>query len=180
MLRAFTRSLSPLIADCELTYIDRTAIDFDLAVRQHAAYEDALRSLRVTVTRLPGDGFADGVFIEDTAVVLDEVAIICRPGAESRRTETAAVAEALTPFRRLYRSFRRRRSKAAMCSVTDANFMLGAPCAPTTRVSGNFATCSNLRIQRVRRGSPRLPASENGVQLFHQQVGDGESGMGET
>src|SRR5205085_404723 len=83
MLRAFTRSVSPLISNCELTYIEQTPIDFDLAVSQHAAYEDALRDLGATVTRLDGEGFADGVFIEDTAIVLDEIAIICRSGVES-------------------------------------------------------------------------------------------------
>ena len=40
-------------------------------------------------------GHADAVFIEDTAIVFDEVAIITRPGAASRRAETAGVASAL-------------------------------------------------------------------------------------
>jgi dimethylargininase len=43
----------------------------------------------------------DSVFIEDTAVVFDEIALIARPGAPSRRSETDAVAAALGRYRRL-------------------------------------------------------------------------------
>jgi dimethylargininase len=69
---------------------------------QHADYERALATAGCDVRQLdPADDHPDSVFIEDTAVVLDEVAIITVPGAESRRGETAAVADALRPYRQL-------------------------------------------------------------------------------
>ncbi|MFL5495819.1 MAG: dimethylarginine dimethylaminohydrolase family protein [Gemmatimonadales bacterium] len=99
---AFTREVSPAIAECELTHLTRQPIDRDTAVRQHASYERCLSDLGCRVCRLPGGAeLPDGVFIEDTAVVLDELAVIARPGAVSRRRETAAVAEALRPYRSL-------------------------------------------------------------------------------
>lgn len=41
----------------------------------------------------------DSVFVEDAAIVVDELAIICRPGAESRRAETGAIEPAIAPYR---------------------------------------------------------------------------------
>ena len=100
---AFTRAVPPSIASCELTHLERQPIDAALAARQHAAYENALRALGCAVRRLPElPGHPDSAFIEDTAVVLDECAIVTRPGAESRRGEVAGVADALRPLRRLY------------------------------------------------------------------------------
>jgi dimethylargininase len=102
MLRALTRQVSPSFAACELTFLDRQPIDVAKAIAQHRAYETCLTELGVHVTSLPADpAFPDGVFVEDPAIVLDEVAIITRPGAESRRGETASIAEALKPFREL-------------------------------------------------------------------------------
>ncbi|HEX2718196.1 MAG TPA: hypothetical protein VHM67_10980 [Gemmatimonadaceae bacterium] len=99
-LVALTREISPAITRCELTHLARTPIDLDRARDEHAAYEATLRRIGCTVTRLPsGPEMADAVFIEDTAVVLDEIAIIARPGADSRRTEVAAVGAALRHHR---------------------------------------------------------------------------------
>jgi len=101
-LLALTRDVSRSIVRCELTHCVRESIDIDRARRQHCGYERALQDLGCAVRRLPaGDDMPDSVFIEDTAVVLDEVAIVTRPGAESRRIETAAVAEVLSEYRRL-------------------------------------------------------------------------------
>ena len=75
----------------------------DLARAQHAVYEACLRDAGCRVERLAaGPGMADAVFIEDTAVVFDEIAIITRPGAASRRAETAGVADALRKYRLLH------------------------------------------------------------------------------
>lgn len=102
-LIAFTRAVSPTLADCELTHLDRTPIDVARAVQQHALYEAALTALGCTVQRVPAaPDNPDAVFIEDTAVVVDEVAVITRPGADSRRTEVEAVAAALAPHRGLH------------------------------------------------------------------------------
>ena len=100
---AITREISPSIVSCELTHLDRTPIDLARARAEHDAYEAALRECGCTVQRLPADAnIPDSVFIEDTAIVLDELAIITRPGAESRRGETAAVREALREHRTLH------------------------------------------------------------------------------
>jgi dimethylargininase len=93
-LLALTRAVSPAMADCELTHLSRVPIDVALAARQHAAYERALERLGCVVHRLASTpGMPDAVFIEDTAVVLDEIAVIARPGAASRQSETADVEE---------------------------------------------------------------------------------------
>ena len=99
-LRALTRDISPAIARCELTHLAREPIDLGRAREEHAAYEAALRRLGYDVERLPaGHDLPDSVFIEDTAVVLDELAVITRPGAPSRRAETRAVADVLRRHR---------------------------------------------------------------------------------
>ena len=53
VLIAITREVSPAIADCELTHLERTPIDFDVALAQHAAYEAVLADLGCRVGRLP-------------------------------------------------------------------------------------------------------------------------------
>jgi len=99
-LLALTRDISPAIEQCELTHLERTPIDLTRARAEHEEYETVLRDLGCVVKRLPaGPEMADSVFIEDAALVLDELAVITRPGAESRRAETAAVAEAVRAYR---------------------------------------------------------------------------------
>ncbi len=99
---ALLRDVSSEIARCELTYLERQPIDYDRAVEQHRRYRDTLQALGLEIVSLPGEAaFPDCCFVEDAAVVLDEVAVITRPGAETRRGETAAVAEALAPYRAL-------------------------------------------------------------------------------
>ncbi len=101
-LLALTRAVPAGIANCELTHLAREPIDLRRARAQHAAYERALADAGCTVVRLPAEeAMADSVFVEDAAIVVDELAIITRPGAESRRGETASVANALAPHRRL-------------------------------------------------------------------------------
>lgn len=101
---ALTREVSPAIGRGERTHLAREPIDLPLARRQHAAYEEQLERLGCEVRRLPADPeLADSVFVEDAAVVLDELAVITRPGAAARRPETAAIAEALSIWRPLGR-----------------------------------------------------------------------------
>ena len=89
---------------CELTHLTRTVIDVALAREQHHAYEQALRALGWQIESLPEEPeLADSVFVEDTALVLDEVAVITRPGAPSRQAETASIAAALGKHRELVR-----------------------------------------------------------------------------
>lgn len=99
---ALVRTVPPSIARAELTHVSRQPIDVVRAGQQHRQYRDALERLGCTVRELPPEpDLPDSVFVEDTAVVLDELAVITRPGAESRRPETASVAEALRAYREL-------------------------------------------------------------------------------
>jgi dimethylargininase len=101
-ISALTRSVPPSIVNCELTHLEREPINFARAVEQHELYEKALVAVGCTVQRLPSmPDLPDSVFVEDTAVVLPELAIITRPGAETRRSEVTSVAEALRRHRSL-------------------------------------------------------------------------------
>ena len=97
---AITREVSPAIEQCELTHLARLPIDLARARVQHREYERCLEALGCTVERLPAaPDLPDSVFVEDAAVVFDEVALITRPGAESRRPELAAVSAVLARHR---------------------------------------------------------------------------------
>jgi dimethylargininase len=93
---ALTRSVPPSIVNCELTHLQREPINLARAAEQHGLYEKALIAVGCTIQRLPSlPDMPDSVFVEDTAVVLPEIAIIARPGAASRRGEVTSVADAL-------------------------------------------------------------------------------------
>jgi len=78
-------------------------IDIDLARLQHRRYEEALQDAGLSVEHLAaGPEMPDSVFVEDIAVVFDELAIVTRPGAASRRAETSAVAAALACHRSIH------------------------------------------------------------------------------
>lgn len=99
---AITRDISPAIASCELTHVARQPIDLDRARAQHTDYEWALVEAGYTVRRLHADDDQpDSVFVEDIAVVLDDAAVIARPGAESRRAEIPGVLDALIRVQKL-------------------------------------------------------------------------------
>lgn len=101
---AITRDVAPSIARAELTHLERTPIDYERAVDQHRQYRELLAKLGCDVIDISADpAHPDCVFIEDTAVVFDDVAVITRPGAESRRGEVDAVAEVLARYRRIAR-----------------------------------------------------------------------------
>jgi dimethylargininase len=99
---AITRDISPRFDKCELTHIERTPIDVNIARAQHRAYVDTLKALGCEVIELPAEpDLPDSVFVEDTAVILPEVAIITRPGAVSRRAETESITRTLSPHMEL-------------------------------------------------------------------------------
>jgi dimethylargininase len=101
---ALTNKPSPRLADCQLTWLSREPISHELALLQHAAYGEALAECGARVVALSVNGDApDGVFVEDTAVVLDEVAVLASMGAESRRGETHEIGEALRAYRDVVR-----------------------------------------------------------------------------
>jgi dimethylargininase len=104
MLIAVTRKPSPLLESGERTHIGRASIDFGRAIAQHDGYRAALAACGAKVARLDdADDFPDGVFIEDTGIVLDEVAVMTRPGAESRHGEVPGVEVALREYRKIKR-----------------------------------------------------------------------------
>jgi dimethylargininase len=73
--------------------------DVRSALVQHSEYCRALVECGLQITALPPDDrYPDGTFVEDTAVVTERVAIVTRPGAESRAGEVPAVAAALRAF----------------------------------------------------------------------------------
>jgi dimethylargininase len=102
VLTAITRSVSPSLNNCELGFLPRQVIDVAKAVEQHRAYEASLRDLGVNVISLPAEtDLPDSMFVEDPAVVVNEVAIMTRMGAESRRGESESLAAALSRYRPL-------------------------------------------------------------------------------
>jgi len=102
MLTAITRAPSPSLADCKLTFLPREPIDLAKARAQHHAYEQLLADLGVRLIRLPAEPqLPDAMFVEDPALVLDELAVIFPLGASSRRPEAPSLAAALRPFREL-------------------------------------------------------------------------------
>jgi dimethylargininase len=101
-LTAITRAVSPTMNECELSFVARRVIDIHKAIEQHERYEECLRSLGIRVVSLPAVvDSPDAVFVEDPAIVLDEAAVMTRMGAESRRAESASLAEAVARFRPL-------------------------------------------------------------------------------
>ena len=99
---AITREVSPAIAGCELSFVERAPIDAVHAQEQHKAYVRALGRLGCRMTELPAiDDMPDSVFVEDVAVVVDEVAVMTRPGAASRQREGESIARVLAQYRPL-------------------------------------------------------------------------------
>ena len=99
MVTAITRAVSPRLNECEITHIERTPIDLEVARLQHRGYVHALEQLSCRVIELPAEpDLPDSVFVEDTALILPEVAVITRPGAGSRRPESESIMRALSPL----------------------------------------------------------------------------------
>ena len=99
---AIVRAVSPAIAQCELSYQARVIIDYPLASEQHHQYQALLEKLGCQVIGLPAEpDLADSVFVEDVALVLDEMAILTNPGAVSRKPEVALMRPVLSVYRPL-------------------------------------------------------------------------------
>jgi len=87
------RRPSPGLADGIVTHLERTPVDPDLALEQWQDYVDALSDHGWRIVEAPpADGCPDGVFVEDAAVVLGNVAVLTRPGAPERRPEVESMA----------------------------------------------------------------------------------------
>ena len=101
---ALTRPVPRSLGACELTHLERTAIDVERAASQHAAYEAALEAIGCQVEHIEAaHDLPDSVFVEDAAIVVGELAVMTRPGAASRQPEIESVARALAPHRKIER-----------------------------------------------------------------------------
>src|SRR5215475_11537406 len=102
MLTALTRAVSPALTECELSFIERKPIDLAKAQGQHHAYEALLEKLGARVISLPAEPeLPDSMFVEDPAIVLDELAVVFPLGTDSRRAEAESLAKAIAPFRKI-------------------------------------------------------------------------------
>lgn len=102
MLVAITRAVSPAIVNCELTFLARNPINLARAQKQHRDYEMLLTKLGARIIHLDEEPeLPDSMFVEDPAIVFDELAIICPLGTASRRAESPSIAQALGKFRPL-------------------------------------------------------------------------------
>jgi len=94
--RALVRRPGPCLAEGLLTHIDRVPVDVDLAFRQWDGYVAALQAEGwETIEVPPAPGCPDSVFVEDTVVMYDDLAVITRPGADERKPETPATEQVL-------------------------------------------------------------------------------------
>jgi dimethylargininase len=101
---AITREVSAGIDRCELLHVERESIDVHNARAQHRRYEQTLQELGCTLLKqTQAPDLPDSVFVEDNAVLFDDLAVIARSAARSRRPETAAIETALEPYRELAR-----------------------------------------------------------------------------
>jgi dimethylargininase len=97
---ALTHLPSPNMAECVRSHSDVSPVDDAVARRQHAGYERMLERCGASVRTLSVNlDMPDCVFIEDTAIVLDEVAILCSMGHRSRREEPAGIRPELQRYR---------------------------------------------------------------------------------
>jgi dimethylargininase len=93
------RPPSGRLAQGIVTHISRTPVDVALARAQHSAYADALAANDWVIRQAPeADDCADSVFVEDTVVICEDLAVLTRPGAPARRAEVAGVAQAIQPL----------------------------------------------------------------------------------
>ena len=100
MRTALIRRPGPRLAEGLVTHIERVAIDEQLAGRQWLEYVGALQSAGWDLLEVPpADDCPDAVFVEDTVVLFDGLAVITRPGAESRRGELVATEKVIDELR---------------------------------------------------------------------------------
>jgi dimethylargininase len=156
-LTAITRDVSPSIGDCQLTHLERAPIDIERARAQHAEYERALERLGCVVIRLPAAAdMPDSVFIEDIAIVFDEIAVIARPGAPSRRREIEDVAKLLSWHRPIVQIVEPATLDGGDVLVVGRSVFVGQ----TTRT--NDAGIGQLRAAVASYGYSVMPASVRG------------------
>jgi dimethylargininase len=101
---AIVREVPRSIARGERTHVGQEAIDLEKARAEHRYYVEALSALGCEILPLEEEpALADSVFVEDTACIVDELAVLTRPGAPSRRPEVDAIAPVLENYRSVVR-----------------------------------------------------------------------------
>jgi dimethylargininase len=96
---ALVRTPGSRLAEGIVTHQRRVPVDVDLARAQHAAYADALAACGWRIAPVPAvEDCPDSVFVEDTVVVCEDLAVLARPGAPARRAEVAGVAAMAGPL----------------------------------------------------------------------------------
>jgi dimethylargininase len=100
---ALTHVPSPNMDHGQRTHVARVSIDYDLAVQQHEAYCRMLRACGAEVRTLDVNrALPDSTFIEDTAIVLDEVIVLASMGTDARRGELPGIEAELRKYREVY------------------------------------------------------------------------------
>jgi len=101
---ALTHIPSPTLDHGQRTHVAREVVDYELALRQHADYCRMLRECGAEVETLDVNcDQPDGTFIEDTAVVLDEIAVLTSMGTAARRMEPSRIEPELRKYREIER-----------------------------------------------------------------------------
>ena len=124
-------------------------IDYGLAIEQHEKYVEALRNIGLQVTVLEADEkVPDCVFVEDTAIIVDETVMITNPGAESRMAET-----------RIIKSHFEGQSKLKIVEMEDGEKLDGGDVLFTGYeiFVGLSSRTNDLGIQRIRKTFPEIP-----------------------
>jgi hypothetical protein len=112
MLMAITREISPALARCELTHLERTSIDLDKAVLQHAAYEKCVRDFGFTVQRaaaLPDlpvqeDPASErtGSLLKDLFLSKERPQLDCQSQISALKVLSTHPSTSADPFKKLY------------------------------------------------------------------------------
>jgi dimethylargininase len=90
---ALVRAPSGRLAEGIVTHVARSAVDVARAREQHAAYTAALAAAGWVIGQVPAAADCpDSVFVEDTVVVCEDLAVLARPGAAARRAEVGGTA----------------------------------------------------------------------------------------
>lgn len=145
-MRAIVRDIPDSFAHALAAVPPDSPIDVALARRQHAIYVAALRVCGVDVITLPADEASpDCVFIEDTAVIANGLALVTRPGAPSRQGEVEPIAAALAPYLEVVRMLAPATLDGGDCMKLGSTLYVGR--SERTNVAG-FARLAEVFIPR--------------------------------
>lgn len=100
---AIVREIANTYNNCVVTFSDTPLIDVSLAKQQHNNYCNVLSQVGVDITKLEADdNLPDCCFVEDTAIIIEDIAIITYLGTESRVNETYEIEKSLKNYKKIY------------------------------------------------------------------------------